>query len=213
MSWIAFSLPCIEIAGNLIWSVSRLLGYTLPMNRLDQIVAQLEQQSRPPVHLWSPAHSGDIDINIDAGGHWFHEGEPISRPALVRLFASILWFENDQYYLVTPVEKLRIRVADVPFIVQQVDRVDAHWVVVTNTLDKVIVSNEAPVELRLFSTGNGDQWVPYVCVRYQLWARLNRASYYQWVEAALGARSDNTPLTDSPLVLTSGDYVFEVGRV
>jgi len=74
------------------------------MSRLKEIAEQIRTKSQPPVHLWKPERMGEIDIHIDKNGLWFHEGEPILREKLVNLFSSILWFENEQHYLVTPVE-------------------------------------------------------------------------------------------------------------
>src|SRR3954470_20175709 len=75
----------------------------------------------PPVHLWHPAHCGEIDIRIRKDGVWFHEGTPIGREALVRLFSTVLRLDPDGYHLVTPVEKLKIQVEDAPFIATRVD--------------------------------------------------------------------------------------------
>src|SRR5271157_475002 len=75
----------------------------------------------PPVHLWNPAHCGEIDIVIRKSGLWFHEGAPIGREALVRLFSTILRRDPDGFHLVTPVEKLRIDVEDAPFIAVRVE--------------------------------------------------------------------------------------------
>ena len=69
----------------------------------------------PPVHLWDPAYCGEIDMRIAADGTWFYQGTPIGRPALVKLFASILKREGEKYFLVTPVEKCGIAVDDAPF--------------------------------------------------------------------------------------------------
>ena len=134
------------------------------MNRLKQIADQINQQSKPPVHLWKPEHLGEIDIRIDSNGSWFHEGEPILRDKLVQLFATILWFENGQHYLVTPVEKLAIQVEDAAFVIHQMELVDESWVVVTNTHESIIVSEQNPVQLRQYE----GQWVPYINVRYDL---------------------------------------------
>src|SRR5689334_11548651 len=76
----------------------------------------------PPVHLWNPAHSGEIDIVIRPDGSWWHEGARISREALVRLFSTVLRKDPDGYWLVTPVEKMRIKVEDAPFLATRVDR-------------------------------------------------------------------------------------------
>ena len=87
------------------------------MTRLEEILQQIEGQQRPPVHLWKPESHGSIDMRIDGNGFWFHEGEPILREKLAHLFASILWFEDSQHYLVTPAEKLAIEVEDAPFLI------------------------------------------------------------------------------------------------
>jgi len=92
---------------------------------LDRIAGQVagDGPPRPPVHLWHPEPCGNIDIVIAVDGRWFHEGDPIRRESLVRLFASILRREEDgEYYLVTPVEKWRLRVDFLPFVV-----IDFEW--------------------------------------------------------------------------------------
>ena len=175
------------------------------MNRLEQIAEQIESKGQPPVHLWKPDKQGSIDIRIDAQGLWFHEGDPISRDTLVALFASILWAEDGKHYLVTPAEKLSIEVEDVPYVVHQMEHVNDAWVAVTNTHEQVIISESHPVQLRQYQ----GQWVPYVNVRYELWARVNRSIYYQWVEAAL----ERQQTEDDRLELNSQDYYFEVARV
>jgi len=175
------------------------------MNRLKQLADQLDAKSLPPVHLWKPDHVGEIDIRIDASGNWFHEGEPILRDKLVNLFATILWFENGQHYLVTPAEKLAIDVEDSAFIIHQSELIDGSWVMVTNTHESIIVGEANPVQLREYQ----GQWVPYVNVRYDLWARLNRSQFFQWVELAL----EHQEKTGSDkLLLSSNGYEFEVAR-
>ena len=81
-----------------------------------------EGKGLPPVHLWNPPNCGDIDIRIARDGTWFHEGTPIGRAPLVRLFSTILRKDPDGYWLVTPVEKMRITVEDAPFIAIRVDQ-------------------------------------------------------------------------------------------
>jgi hypothetical protein len=174
------------------------------MNRLKEIAAQIDQQSFPPVHLWEPQNVGEIDMRIDAQGFWFHEGSPIQREKLVQLFASILWCEDGQHYLVTPVEKLAIEVEDSAYVVHQMEHVGDTWVAVTNTHEQVIVSEQNTVQLRQYQ----GQWVPYVNVRYDLWARVNRSIYYQWVSEAMQQQTSS----DGPLNLRSGGYCFEVAR-
>src|SRR3954451_10835748 len=75
----------------------------------------------PPVEKWNPAHCGEIDIRIARDGTWFHQRMPVARRELVRLFSTILRKEADAYYLVTPAEKMRIQVEDVPFLAVLLD--------------------------------------------------------------------------------------------
>ena len=84
---------------------------------VERMLAQLGSGQRPPLELWQPPLSGDIDIRIDADGQWYHDGGLIERFKLVKLFASIMRYEADiGFVLVTPVEKGKIRVEDAPFI-------------------------------------------------------------------------------------------------
>src|SRR5215475_15030242 len=86
---------------------------------LDGIAGALKSaahQAVPPVHLWNPPYCGEIDMRIAADGTWFYQKTPIGRPALVKLFASVLKREGEKYFLVTPVEKVGIAVEDVPFL-------------------------------------------------------------------------------------------------
>ncbi len=141
----------------------------------------------PPVHLWNPPFCGDIDMRIARDGTWFHEGTPIGRPALVRLFASILRKEGESYFLVTPVEKVRLRVEDVPFIALDVDVEEAGGAgqrlrFLTNVGDSVIAGAENPLRVE-FDAESGEPR-PYVEVRAGLEARIDRKSFYRLVDAA-----------------------------
>src|SRR6186997_2705605 len=134
----------------------------------------------PPVHLWNPPFCGDIDMRIAADGTWFYMKTPIGRPALVKLFASVLKREADKYFLVTPVEKVGIVVDDAPF-----------------TAVEMKLEGEGAARVLSFRT-NVDEWVvcgpehtlrfdpepetgglkPYVHVRRDLWALVTRALFY-----------------------------------
>lgn len=173
------------------------------MNDLEQLASNIKEKSRPPVHLWKPGLRGDIDISINAQGEWFHDGSVIGRDRLVKLFASILWHEEDDYYLVTPVEKMRITVEDVPFIAISADLVDRQWIILTNVDDRIVIDEEHKVELRRFN----EVWIPYIYIRYGLWARASRNVYYQWIDEAIGENSQ-----ENELALMSGDYRFPIAK-
>jgi hypothetical protein len=138
----------------------------------------------PPVHLWDPPFCGDLDMRIASDGTWYYLKTPIGRPALVRLFASVLKREGDKYFLVTPVEKCGIAVDDAPFLAVEMQ-----------------IEATAGVRVLHFRT-NVDDWVacgpdhalrfdpelgtgglkPYLHVRRGLWAKVTRALFYDLVE-------------------------------
>jgi hypothetical protein len=136
----------------------------------------------PPVHLWNPAHCGEIDIRIARDGVWRHEGAVIGRPALVRLFSTVLRKDPDGYYLVTPVEKLKIAVEDVPFVAVRVDREGEALSFLTNVGDLTEAGPENPLRVEIDAmTGEP---APYVHVRGGLEARLSRPVFYELVAMA-----------------------------
>ncbi len=141
-----------------------------------------ETRALPPVHLWNPAHCGEIDIRIARDGVWFHDGSPIGRPALVRLFSTVLRRDPDGFHLVTPVEKLRIQVDDAPFMAVQVDRYGDTLRFVTNVGD--VVEAGADHVLTVTDDPQTGQPAPYLHVRRGLMARLTRPVFYELVEMA-----------------------------
>ncbi len=135
----------------------------------------------PPVERWNPDYCGDIDMEIRADGTWFYMGTPIGRPALVRLFSTVLRRDEDEKtYLVTPVEKIGIRVVDAPFLAVEmsVSEEDGEQVLTfrTNVGDVVRAGPDNP--LRFVVTGETDQLKPYILVRGRLEALVNRAVTY-----------------------------------
>jgi len=154
---------------------------------LEAIAATLPREARkgpPPVHLWNPPYCGDLDMRIAADGTWFYMKTPIGRPALVRLFASVLKREGERYFLVTPVEKVGITVDEAPFLGVEL-RVE-----------------QGPRGKVLNFRTNVDDWVacgpghglrfepepatgglkPFLHVRRDLWAKVTRALFYDLVE-------------------------------
>ena len=136
----------------------------------------------PPVHLWNPPFCGDIDMRIARDGTWFYGGSPIGRPALVRLFASVLRKDGDRHVLVTPVEKVGITVEDAPFLAVEMMR-DRDGIVRcrTNVEEWVTVGADHPLR---FAPGPSESLKPYVRVRGDLWALVNRPVFYDLVAAA-----------------------------
>ena len=154
---------------------------------LEAITASLPRDPRtgpPPVHLWNPPFCGDIAMRIAADGTWFYMGTPIGRPALVKLFASVLKRENDRYFLVTPVEKVGITVDDAPFVAVEmaIDRMPEGETIKfrTNVDDWVDCGPEHPLRFEPEAGTGGLK--PYVHVRRDLWAKLTRPLFYDLVD-------------------------------
>lgn len=160
-----------------------------------------ERKGPPPVHLWNPGHCGDIDIVVRKDGVWLHEGSPIGREALVRLFASVLRKDPDGYWLVTPVEKMRITVEDAPFRAVRVDRRGADLVFTTDVGDETIAGPGNPIRVET-DAATGDPR-PYVHVRRGLEARIERAVFYELVEQG--------EARDGAFGVTSGGVFFPLG--
>ena len=153
---------------------------------LAEIVALAEARTLPPVDAWNPSHCGDSGMRIARDGTWFHEGSPIGRPAMVRLFSTILRREADgRFVLVTPVEKLDIEVEDAPFTAVEVksegEGLDRSLAFRLNTGDMVVAGPDHPLRF----AGRGDGPHPYLLVRSGLEALVARPVYYELAEIAL----------------------------
>ncbi|OYY68444.1 DUF1285 domain-containing protein [Sphingomonas sp. 28-63-12] len=155
-------------------------------------IARLARDKKlPPVASWNPSHCGDSEMRIARDGTWFHQGSPIGRQAMVRLFSTILRREPDgSYVLVTPGEKLDIAVEDAPFIAVEL-KVEGTGAAMNlalrlNTGD--IVSVDADHGLRFTDGATGPR--PYVHVRAGLEALVVRSVYYELVALALAGDHD-----------------------
>lgn len=138
----------------------------------------------PPVHLWNPPFCGDLDMEIRRDGTWFYLGTPIGRHALVKLFASIIRKDGGDYFLVTPVEKVGIRVVDAPFVAVDAeaegDGRGQRITFTTNVEDVVAAGPDHPIRVaRDPETGEPS---PYVLIRRNLEALIDRKTFYRLVE-------------------------------
>lgn len=164
---------------------------------LAQIAEAVEARRLPPVENWSPAETGESHMRIAADGSWWHEGSRIGRPAMVRAFSSLLTRDEDgRHWLVTPQQKLAIEVEDAAFIaVDCVERGGALAFRLNN--DDIVVADEKhPIQVR----GTAESPAAYVAVRGGLEARLDRSTWLQLAEIALGQGDGAT--------VRSGDAVF-----
>jgi hypothetical protein len=138
----------------------------------------------PPVERWNPPFCGDLDMRIATDGSWFYMKTPIGRPALVKLFASVLKREGDSYFLVTPVEKCGITVDDAPFLAVELNIEDGaegrvlHFR--TNVDDWVACGPQHALRFEPEAGTGGLK--PYLHVRRDLWAKVTRALFFDLVE-------------------------------
>ncbi|WP_339683551.1 DUF1285 domain-containing protein [uncultured Pseudoalteromonas sp.] len=153
------------------------------MISLSQLSKQLSEPSKP-FDSWQPTHCGSLPMVINDQGQWFYAGSEITRPAMVKLFASVLCKEGEQFYLKTPVEKIAITVEGAPFIIVAwrfenteqgqvlccIDNLDRQW----------LISAEQPIYIQDYK----DAAVPYIQLPYGCCARVARSVFYQWAEIA-----------------------------
>jgi hypothetical protein len=155
---------------------------------LAQSARAAQKGGLPPVHLWNPPDCGPIDIRIARDGTWFYMGTPIGRPELVRLFSTILRKDGDDYVLVTPVEKVTITVDDAPFVAVDFNREGDALVFETNVGDMAAAGPNHPIRVdRDQKTGEPS---PYIHVRADLEALIDRKSFYRLVEIGEEATHD-----------------------
>ena len=163
----------------------------------------------PPVEKWNPPFCGDLDMEIRADGTWFYMGTPIGRAPLVRLFSTVLRKDEDgKTYLVTPVEKVGIRVLDAPFLAVEmsVTQREGHQVLTfrTNVGDVVEAGEEHP--LRFVVHGENRELKPYLLVRGRLEALVSRAVMYDLVELGETVEIDGVAM----FAVRSANQVFPV---
>ena len=154
------------------------------LNTLAEQLDQITETGHPPVHLWKPERQGDIDIIIKHDCSWIHEGGEIKREKLVKLFSSVLWFENGKHYLKTPAEQLSITVETTPFLmthmsVSQQGRPEQQIAFTSSYGDTIILGSDHP--LTLSKTLITDQEIPLVEVRYGMQGRLSRSVFTELV--------------------------------
>ncbi|MDG9780689.1 DUF1285 domain-containing protein [Metapseudomonas otitidis] len=175
------------------------------------LLAQLPKgKGLPPVHLWNPDFCGDIDMRIARDGTWYYLGSPIGRKPMVRLFSSIIRRDGDDYFLVTPVEKVGITVEDAPFVAVSVEvsgegeRQVLRFV--THVEDEVEAGAEHPIRVVIDAVTQEPS--PYVHVRANLEALIHRNVFYQLVELAVVREIDGRRW----LGVWSGGEFFPIGE-
>ncbi|TCJ38292.1 DUF1285 domain-containing protein [Parafrankia sp. BMG5.11] len=153
---------------------------------LAELAEAVEARRLPPVERWTPAETGDSHMTIRTDGTWLHDDSPISRPAMVRAFASLLLRDAEGHWLITPVQRLKIEVEDAAFVAVDVIDRDGTLAFRLNTDDIVIAGPENTLIAR------GDPATPaiYLAVRRGCEARLNRSTYQQLAQIALAKGDD-----------------------
>lgn len=169
--------------------MAKTMSEQIPVNPSAEGIATAARAAKkgkglPPVHLWNPPFCGDLDMRIARDGTWFYLGTPIGRHELVRLFSTILRKDGDKYFLVTPVELVGITVDDAPFVAVDFDvsgtGADQVLTFTTNVGDEAAASADLPIRVvRDSETGEPS---PYVLIRTNLEALIDRKSFYRLVD-------------------------------
>ena len=159
---------------------------------LAQSASAASKKGPPPVHLWNPPFCGDLDMRIARDGTWFYLGTPIGRKPLVKLFSSIIRKDDDDYFLVTPVEKVGITVDDAPFVAIDFEvenpGPEQTLIFTTNVDDEATAGPQNPIRVvRDPETGEPS---PYILIRTNLEALIDRKSFYRLVDLGEHAEVD-----------------------
>jgi hypothetical protein len=183
------------------------------MSELDHILASIKsaETTHATRREWNPGQQAEIDIRIAADGSWHHEGRRFQRDSMVKLFAGILRREQDDYYLVTPAERLRIQVEDAPFIAvlveQIIDNGTAAIVFTTNIGEHIIVDHAHG--LRIDIDVNTQQPRPYLHLHDGLEALISRSAFYDLLNLAYEIERNGVAC----LAITSMGQEFELGEI
>ncbi len=151
---------------------------------ITQYLQQFGDERRiPPLEQWHPQYCGAMDLVIKANGQWWHEGQQIRRQKLIDLFSKVLWQEDGEYYLKTPVEKIKIQVEDAPLLIVAVDQVEIESVqylqLTTQNQDIVLADSEHSIFMRAYTDEQGKIVMrPYLHVRFGLTALIQRNVFY-----------------------------------
>ena len=180
---------------------------------LSALLAAQDMSKLSPVETWDPPYRGDIGMAIKSDGIWTYQGSSINRPALVRLFASVLRRDADGgHYLVTPAERVDVVVEDAPFISGEMEVLGAgrgqQLVFRTNVDDIVRCGKDHPLRFKVEAGSGGLK--PYLLVRGRLEALVTRALYYDLVELALSAEERPEGIAQDNLGIWSGGQFFEL---
>ena len=181
------------------------------MSELDTILADIKagEAISAARRDWNPPCRGEIDIRIAADGSWFHQQRRFQRDSMVKLFASILRREDEEYFLVTPAEKLRIEVEDAPFIATLVESVEADGqqaiVFTTNVGERIVADHEHAIRVEIDADSNTPR--PYIHARDGLDALISRSAFYDLLNLA----QENERNGAGYLSVTSLGEEFELG--
>jgi uncharacterized protein len=186
---------------------------TAGFENLLSFAGKLENRKLPPVDQWNPAFCGDIDIRIARDGNWLHEGRPFLRQPLVRLLSSILKREGDEYFLVSPVEKMHIQVEDVPFVAvgmtQEEGEHGSSPTLVFRTLTDDVIRLDREHLMRVETDPVSGEPRPYIQVRGGMEARIHRPVFYELVGLGREVIRQGVP----HLIVESACLQFDLGRL
>ena len=184
---------------------------TNPASILQQIT-KFENEKLPPVHLWDPPLCENVEMKIDREGRWYFMNSPIGRERMVKLFSKVLRFDEDgEYYLVTPVEKIRIVVDERPFVIvdYHITKKNKKQVITfeTNTGDMFLLDKKHPINVEVNKKTGEPK--PYVLVRSNLEGLISRNIYYKLIEISEHKKTSEGEV----FILKSSNQSFKIGSL
>ena len=165
------------------------------------------EEEFPPVHLWNPELCQGVEMKIDREGNWFYQGSIIDRKKLKVLFSRILKLENSKYFLVTPVEKVAVKVDLAPYMIVDYEVDDSKTKIILKTNLDLSIPLDKEHQLELKKIGNEN--IPFVYVRDGIEGFISRSVYYSLIDIALSQENDSP----DELILKSFNCLFSLGEV
>lgn len=157
---------------------------TLSLSSIFSELSKLDEDTFPPVDDWNPPLCENVSMKIDRQGKWYFMNSPIGRERMVKLFSRVLRLDKDEYFLVTPVEKIKIEVEDKPFVIVDfeitVNKGNQVISFKTNTEEVFDVNSEHPIRIEL--KHSTQEPAPYVLVRKNLEGLISRNIYYKLID-------------------------------
>lgn len=183
------------------------------MRNPESFIKAIGEQPLPPVEEWDPEYCGEMDLLIKADGTWFYNGTPFTRQKMKLLFSRVIKKENDNYFLVTPVEKLAIKVEWMPFTITDFNIIKLNNKPVYQFYDQLENTIQLKQAKQIKFSQFQSQQLPIINIRRNLYASFSRSCYYRLIgQAEIKSSQNNQPENIQQVSIISNGLTFSLGE-